>query len=591
LWASRHRIGEKTMTTAFLRCACLIVLATSSAGVQREARQRTSQDGIVRGRIVAADTGAPIRDAIVSLRPADVVPAQFIRVFGPTRDTGGVTPTKEDTELRAAALKAVRSAGVDASGEFELAGVVPGRYRLAVDPGVSSARYLPARFPDPASDDPTPLTVGPGQVIDKIVIALPRAAAISGRIVDENGNPMALVSVLAQEVLPGDRRRPALGFAANLPVRSDDNGAFRLFGLRPGEYILVAQPVRTSGMWMEPAGVTMTSAPAAAASYFPGTASAAEATPIRVGTGAEHGPVEFTVAPLRLHKVRGMLLDPAGQPVSYVSVSLKTQAGGQFSSTTRPDATFEIANVPGGDYALTATRYGIGAGSQAAWMPLDIHADIDGLVVRLQQTVTVSGHALFDGPPPSPAAMSELYVRSVPTRSGALGGSAVALAPDRSFALENQFGPTLIRTDGLPGWYLKAVIYGGRDVTDQPVEFEPGRGSLQVVLTQGGATLSGVVTTPANVPADASVLVFAEDPALWMDRASQTRSAMTGATGRYRLGGLRAGRYLAVAVMLEDGPVFNQSPAWFELLAKYATPVVLGDGESKTLDLKRVILR
>ncbi len=90
--------------------------------------------------------------------------------------------------------------------------VQPGRYRLAVNPGVTAARYLPTRYPDPMSDDPSPLDVAAGQVLDEVVIALPRAAAISGRVVDEHGSPMALVAIQAQEVLPGDRRRTALGF-------------------------------------------------------------------------------------------------------------------------------------------------------------------------------------------------------------------------------------------------------------------------------------------------------------------------------------------------------------------------------------------
>ena len=71
-----------------------------------------------------------------------------------------------------------------------------------------------------------------------------------------------------------------------------------------------------------------------------------------------------------------------------------------------------------------------------------------------------------------------------------------------------------------------------------------------------------------------------------------TRSAVTRATGQYRLDGLRAGRYLAVAVTVEDASTISGSgPAYFELLARHATPVMLGDGETKTLDLKRVRLK
>ena len=161
-------------------------------------------------------------------------------------------------------------------------------------------------------------------------------------------------------------------------------------------------------------------------------------------------------------------------------------------------------------------------------------------------------------------------------------------APDLSFALEHQFGPTLIRAEPPTGWHLKAILHGGIDVTDVPTEFGEGSSRVQVVLTQRAASLAGVVTRAAGGPTRGSVVALGDDPALWHDRASTTTIVSTDADGKYRLEGLRPGRYLVVAIPREEPPSPVITPAYLELLAKHATPVTFGEGESKTLDLRRV---
>ena len=61
-------------------------------------------------------------------------------------------------------------------------------------------------------------------------------------------------------------------------------------------------------------------------------------------------------------------------------------------------------------------------------------------------------------------------------------------------------------------------------------------------------------------------------------------------SGGLRLDGLRAGQYLAIALSAEDVYLDDPSPNNFELLATLATPVVVNEGASVTLDLKRITL-
>jgi hypothetical protein len=293
---------------------------------------------------------------------------------------------------------------------------------------------------------------------------------------------------------------------------------------------------------------------------------------------------------VRLSKVRGVVFDPTGHPAPSVNVMLRmpsatTAMAFSNAHATKADGTFELTGVPPGEYAISIHRSGV-QGSQFAWVPVAVADDIDDLVIRLQPGVTVKGQVLFEGQPPAP--LPTMYVRAVPARPGGLNASSVMPGEDLSFTLEHQFGPTLVRADA-PGWHLKSVLHGGRDITDQPTEFAAGGPPLQVLLTRGGASLTGIVRTSAGVPAEASLLLFSEDPALWHERASTTRVAQATFDGRYRFDGLRPGRYLIVATSREESA--GLSAPYLELLARHATPFVVGEGESKSVDLKRVTLK
>jgi hypothetical protein len=183
-----------------------------------------------------------------------------------------------------------------------------------------------------------------------------------------------------------------------------------------------------------------------------------------------------------------------------------------------------------------------------------------------------------------------MYVAAIPSRAGGADSSRVMLTADLSFKLENLFGPMFVRAD-VPGWHLKAVLLGGRDVTDQAMEFVSGGPALQVVMSKRMASLSGIVRTAAGVAAESLVVLLNQDPAAWHDGVASAKTAMTSSDGKYRIEGIRGGRYLAVATLRDDAIITGTSGAHFEILAKHAIPVTIDDGESKALDLKRVAVQ
>ena len=500
--------------------------------------QAQPPQGMIRGRIVAADTGLPIHDAVVRIQPE----AHKVSVGPPDWFTG---------------------VPVDDDGSFHFTKVPAGRVTIAVSPGAASLQYLPATFPDSSKDGQQTFTLDAGQILDDVVIALVRGGAISGRVVNERGQPVALMSVTARERLPGGRFRPLSGLSSAVAnARTDDHGQFRVFGLRPGEYVLSAQPSGLIGSRVNSASIPPI--------YYPSTTSLASAARLQVRAGEDVGPVELQIQHVRSNTIRGLLLDSDGTAVAGAPVSLQRRspppaesrtaaAAGMLrvaAATTGGDGSFELAQIPSGDYVLSAFRL-TEARREFCRMPLTLTSDLDGMVVRLQGGANVQGHVIFEGQ--SIEGVSWLRIKPVPDVDADRAPS-IQVKDDGSFVLEDLVGPTVIQIEGAKNWYVKSVQHNGRDITDGAVDFAASPGALTVTLTQRAGTLGGGVTTIDGRPAQATVILLSGSPALRHERASTTRFVPSRPDGTFRFEGLRSGRYLAIAIPMEAAPFADATP-------------------------------
>src|SRR5918993_1893908 len=244
---------------------------------------------VLRGQVIAADNGTPIRRAQV-------------RVSSPEVREGRVATT-------------------DAQGRFEIKELPAGRYTMTASKGGFVALQYGQRRP---SESGTPIELADGQTLDKLTIALPRGSVLGGRITDEFGEPVANASVTAWRYAysSGARRMmPAQG--ANSRDTTDDQGQFRLFGLPPGEYYVSAM-LRSGGPEVtDPMGELS----GYAATYYPGTTNIAEAQRVTLAVSQENTGVHFGLIATRLVRVAGQVISSTGAPASNGMVMLAPVSG------------------------------------------------------------------------------------------------------------------------------------------------------------------------------------------------------------------------------------------------------------------------
>ena len=545
--------------------ACLGLPETVLAQPSRSRTQRVDPlTASIRGRVTTADTGAPIRGAEVRLS----MDGRFSRL---------VT--------------------TDGEGRYELRSLPAGTYKLIVSRTGFITLEFGQRRPFEAA---ATIALAEGQSATGNV-ALIRGGAIFGRVLDPFGDPSvgARVQVLRVRVEDGRRRLLTVGAGD----QTDDTGAFRVYGLPPGDYYVSASTGLVDAVKRDPPV------------FYPGTSNFAEAQPITLGVGAEAS-ADFQIADtLRTTSVSGVVLNSSGAPVAAM-VNLRSEAVGLGPSAqsslmlhddARPDGTFSIQNVPPGPYTLTAmvmnlpfgpdgtpTSGSFGVPNEAmreqmmnrmpetAAMPIVVGGDdISGISLVTRRGGRLRGQFVADTGVVRPLPRG----LRVTVRSSAQGLQMTGGSSDTDFQLAGGSGPARLDVEGVPdGWVVKAILLDGDDVTDETIDFTNKSGNLRVVMIDRPTSLSGTVQSNSEIR-DHSVLVFPDDATKWTYPSRFVRTIRAARDGRFEMRGLPPGeRYLAAAIdYLEDGE--EQDPQLLERLRSRATAFNLGEGEQRSIQL------
>ena len=380
--------------------------------VRRAEPAGTVGTGVIKGRVVAADTGNPIRRVTVSL---SMVPMTGGRGGSGTAATMVPGSRGSGPAQMSAAMAMVRprQATTDMQGSFEFTGVAAGTYRIQASPSQYSPQYLAMAYGGTkptgtgSMDIGQPIQLAEGQSFDKAVIALPRGAVITGRVTDENAEPLARVQVYTLYFPPGSGRGMRMGSGS----QTDDLGQFRIYGLVPGEHAVAAEANRFNFVPPNAPPETEEDKIGFVTTYYPGTADEGSAQRVRARVGTETPGIEIRLAQSRLYRIAGSVVDSQGRALPHVNGQVMRRTpgmsgGSSFGFSTDEQGQFQMRNVPSGNYRLIIRQtrpFTPGPQNdpgEMASLPLTIAgADMDNVLVMTTPGVTISGLVVFDARP------------------------------------------------------------------------------------------------------------------------------------------------------------------------------------------------
>jgi protocatechuate 3,4-dioxygenase beta subunit len=505
----------------------------------------------LRGHVIAADSGQPLRKAQVRIFASDI---------------------REN-----------RLATTDADGRYEFKEVRAGRYTVSVNKGSYVGLSYGQERP---TDAPKPLQILDNQTVDKLDFALPRGSVITGRVVDEYGEPISDVQIAPQryQSIQGQRRLVPAGRQTS----TDDMGEFRLFGIPPGQYYL-------SATWrsFNPNNEDKT---AYAPIYFPGTDNPAQAQRITLAVGQQVSDIVMALKPMRATRVSGTATGSDGRPMTG-QIMVMACGGFGFNMSgggpIQPDGTFSINGIAPGDYTLRAQSFGPGGPTEAASAKITATGqDISGLQLVGAKPSTASGRVVLD-PAVSASLPTALQLMIMPIEPGdpsmMMGSQPARLADDGTFELKAWPGRMRINMMGMTnGFVVRAVRLNGTDITDAGVEFKANEdvSGFEVELTNKLTTISGLVTNArGEAVKEYATIAFAQDRDKWKIFGRYQSMGRPDQDGRFKISGLAPSDYYIVALDKVD-PSQMSDPEFLDVIRTKATAITIREGETRTVDLK-----
>ncbi len=499
-----------------MRVASLLLMIAALAAAQDQTGNNGT--GSIKGTVVDSVTHQPVREARVSL----------------AGDPGHNQVT-------------------DAAGTFEIDNLPPGRYSLDIEH---------REYPQGRSRS---IAIKAGEQAAPIVVELVPFAAVSGRVLDEDSDPLPACSVHLQfarppyqEVIAMQDFREVLGSSAD--------GEYRLDRVPAGKYILRAQcqaPV------FEPRPLSTGPDPLPTSAYppqfYPAASSAELAEAIELAPGQERSGIDFRMKPSHVTHIHVRLsgaswrgrkdlawqLLPAAQRAPAIPIDGSSHYGwlSVWHDIETTNGEFEIPKVFPGSYRLLVTSNMTFTGGGAmigGARRIDVGDTSIEVEVALRPAVDLNGTIEIVGGGganrPTPDQVGVDLVVEYPNFFREAGNQT---KEDGSFTIKSAFpGPTRIKITAFrrcgvhcteDAAFLKSAWLGDAELTDGLLDLSSGaRGNLRIVVSTDFAAIQG------TAPAFAVVTASAEDSRGF---SIYEVNALADQNGQFKLEGLVPGKY------------------------------------------------
>ncbi len=518
-----------------------------------------SARGSISGRVVHYETGRPISRVQVILQPVSA-------------ETSPVAATTAR------------------DGRFRFRRLPSGYYSIRAQ----HAGYLPATF---AQTEFTrlPYVFGlmPGEKLDNIVIRLRPAGVISGRVEFGDGEPAVGVPVqFYREYFFRGRH----GFQLAGTARTDDRGLYRIYGLPPGRYYIVAaysppspgpgvreqRPVGEDGRPLPEERFVTT--------YYPSTHRMIEAAPVRLRRSEQLDHIDITLVRARVARIRGQVVSAVTgdvlmgsdvrlrQPSPVADVLVDAPA----SVRPQPDGGFEITGVTPGSYLVVVNAHENGVRLTARAPVTVAGADVENFSITAEPYRALTGRVVSDDAIDFPLSLFRVTLEPA---SDSVPATSASVDEEGRFEVEFVPGETyeVFLLDGPPDVYLESARIGGFDVLRTGFQAETGNlPPMELRFSTKGAVVRGEVADSATKVALGATVALVPDPA--RGRIQYFKITTTDAYGIYEFRGVAPGRYTLLA-WWDEPPCEVYDIESLEACREAGKSIEVRQGESQLINL------
>src|SRR5882724_5987985 len=422
----------------------------------------------IEGTLTSATTGAPLKKAHLKLHP--------------TGQPNGIPyGTISDT-----------------TGHFLLDGLDPGRYNFSA----SRTGYVQQDYsPSGNSKHTALLTLERGQKLKDVVFKLTPQGVISGRILDEDGEPLEYVEVKCAAFSYQKGKRQLMD---RNQASTNDLGEFRISGLTVGKYIVSA----TRQDWQDRAPehtvgtsqAIQASAEEYVTTYYPSGTTQDGASQIEIAPGAQVSGINITLARTKAIHIKGRVVgltraNRRGLGVMLFPSGPMYTGPSAFVQVLNSQGDFELRGVVPGSYVLHANSMQDGKRYSARLPLVAGDANIEGIELVLQPPLELQGRVIVEKNSSLKGDGVHLQFRS--KTSEMWGGAYAQLNDDLTFKVMSASVDSYdLSFFNLPdSMYLKSIHVGQQDVTETGVDLTQGipAEELTILVSPAGGVIEGSV--------------------------------------------------------------------------------------------------